>query len=64
MLNGHDGKAKSIKYCSQGKRLEDKCSNCNFLRLSTDYRKNCKIVSPDSLAVYTVKFEHRDFSMW
>ena len=46
-----------------GKRLEDKCSNCNVLRLSTDYRKNCKIVSPDSLAVYTVKFEHGGFSM-
>ena len=43
--------------------LENKCLNCNVLRLSTDYRKNCKIVSPESLAVYTVKFEHGGFSM-
>ena len=45
-------------FFSQGKRLEDKCSNSHVLRLSTDYRKNCKIGSPESFAVYTVKFEH------
>ena len=40
--------------------MEDKCSNCHVLRLSTGYRKSG---SPESFAVYIVKFQHGSFSM-